>query len=530
MSIPTSTKGIAIYLRVSTEKQDTNTSKKNQYDSIELKIKELNLQDRKKFIYDDTESASKRSPISTTENESITSRKNLAHLIEDAKLGKFDTLFVYSHDRLTRNVQEALLLKYLFKKLNVKVIYCRAGEDLNSQNAKINEFFEHLLNNISQLESNLIGARVKLGNEYKIKQNQWAGGPAPYGYKLNKGPKGRTTLEVSNIESAIVKEVFNYYLFGYTPKDIAELIKIKYPENKDRQWTVNTIKSILSNESYLGYIVWNKKGGARNPVKHNNPIKSNKINKNEIISTQIWEEAQFIKSLQKQNPKILSTSFILKDLIICKDCGKKLKCKNNGKGKKRVYYCSNKKGKWDFCIDADVIETKVINSIIVHLSNIFSEKNNLNNFYDFYITKYNEKIEALKKQYLELNTQLNEVINSLKKCEEEINEISLSLPIDNIDEFDKQKVFLDALYEFKSYLHINKEILEEKIKKVEAKLNEPILDKNTFKRKLNQYKSLLNLKYDKTNRRHIRILLYNFLDNITITHDKNIEINYRLFS
>lgn len=97
-------------------------------------------------------------------------------------------------------------------------------------------------------------------------------------------------------------------------------------------------------------------------------------------------------------------------------------------------------------------------------------------------------------------------------------------------EYDKQVIFLNALNEFKAYLNINKETIEEKIKKTVEKLNKPLLDKDSFKEKLLKYKNLLNLKEETTNKRHIRILLYNILDKTTITHDGNVDINIRLFS
>ncbi|WP_156792054.1 recombinase family protein [Caloramator australicus] len=531
---PSPTKGIAIYLRVSTEKQDSNTSKDTQFNTIKMKIKELALENRVTFIYEDTESASKKPISSNFEDDSFSSRKGLNELIFDAKLGKFDTLFVYSHDRLTRNVHESLLLKYLFKKLNIDVVYCRPGEDLNTQNQKINEFFDHLLNNIAQLEANLIGARVKLGNEYKIKNNLWAGGPPPYGYKLNKGPKGRTTLKVSAIEAAIVKEIFNLYLSGCSPKIIAELIREKYPENNDRKWTVNSIKSIISNESYLGYIVWNKKGGARNPVKHTNPIKSSKITENEIISNEIWEEVKKIKSLIRNNPKFLSTPFLLKDFLVCGDCGKKLKCKNNGKGKKRVYYCDNDKGKWDFCIDAKEIEEKIISKINERITDLLSDEKHYDEFYNAYVKKHEEKIGLLKKQREELYEEYKSVIAELENCEKEIFELTQTKHDVDMEKDKTQYVLLDSLKEFKSFLCINKEIIEKKLERNAEKQREPLISKEKFKEKINKDTKLLDSISKKLDsniyKRYIRILLLNTIEKIIITHDKNVEIISLYFS
>lgn len=530
-----SSKGVAAYLRVSTEKQDSNTSKQTQLNLIKQKIVEKNLTNRELIIYTDTESASKKPKSENIDSDNIFYRNGLNQLIFDARLGKFDTLIVYSHDRLTRNVYESLMLKYIFRKLNITVIYCRAGEDLNSENQKINDFFENLLNNIAQLESNLIGARVKLANEYKIKNNLWAGGPPPYGYKLSKIQNGSLTkskLEISYAEAQIVKEIFEYYIHGISPKEIANKIKQKYPQNQDRKWTVNTIKSILSNEDYLGYIVWNKKGGARNPVKYNNPIRSNLNSQNTIIPQEKWHEAIKIKQILKENPKSISTPFLLKDILVCKDCKEKLKAKNNGKNKPRAYYCSKIKGKWEFCIDAELIESSVLSKIAEDFNNLIKDEHIFNKFYDAYANSFRENLDFLSKEKEELREQLNDIELSLLKCDESIRELSLNLPQDDIPQHDEQKIFIESLYELKTYLTLHKQDILSKLNYVESNLSENILDKETLKIQiLNLFNRFQSAHKDtKANQnKYFRILLFDILYKVYINHKKEVEIVYKRF-
>jgi DNA invertase Pin-like site-specific DNA recombinase len=237
----------AIYTRVSTKDQSINTSLASQLKIIIDYCKSNSITYDENYIYTDEDSAFRNPKITNINDINLISRPGLNKLILAARLGKFDTVVVYSHDRLTRNVQEYFLLKYLFNNLKIQIIYCRPGEDIDTKNADMNNFFDTLLNSLAQLESSIISSRVKLGCEYNVKTNYWAGGPPPYGYRLQKvsSRSRKSTLEIQPHEAIIVREIFDYYILGYTPKDISSIIKTKYPYNSDRLWTINTIKPFL---------------------------------------------------------------------------------------------------------------------------------------------------------------------------------------------------------------------------------------------------------------------------------------------
>lgn len=69
----------------------------------------------------------------------------------------------------------------------------------------------------------------------------------------------KSKLSIYAPEARVVKKIFELYTTGYTPKDIVQFIKSEYSYNKDRLWTINSIKSILNNPVYTGTMVWNKK-------------------------------------------------------------------------------------------------------------------------------------------------------------------------------------------------------------------------------------------------------------------------------
>jgi site-specific DNA recombinase len=526
----TEIRNVAIYLRVSTGRQNANTSKETQLLAINNYISQNKVNIGKMFTYEDKDSAYRNPKSSNIEDETISSRPGLNELLIDAKLKKFDCIIVYSHDRLTRNVHESLLLKFLFERLKIKVIYCKAGEQLDTESEKINLFFDSLLNNLAQLESSLISSRVKPSNEYNIKNNYWAGGPPPFGYKLVQQTKRKSVLSPVYTEVRIVKEIFDLYIKGYIPKEIAEIIREKYGNTYNRKWTVNTIKGILSNKDYTGVMVWDKKGGAKNPVKHSNPITSSQVKSNIIVDEEVWNRAERIRSIQKDNHKIISTPFILNGLLVCGNCGKILKGKNNGEKKGRVYYCLKEKGIWDICVDAESIEETVITQVKEHFKYIFEKDETFNQFYEKYIRQFENRKKHFSLEISELEQQIKENEGYITECNNEI--IKISSESDAV-EGSKEKVFLESLHEFQTYLSINKNVLKSRLDEVNRLHEATVVGKNELKKfwiSQNNYLEIIKKQIDNPElyRRSLRILLLDIIDKITVIEcGKEIEIFFR---
>lgn len=487
----------------------------------------------KRYIYEDKFSASRKPKSSNIDDESPFTRRGLNELFNDAKLHKFDCVAVYTHDRLTRNVQESLILKFFFKKLKIEILYCKPGEKLNTQSEKLDIFFENLLNNLSALESNMIGSRTKLGNEYNIHHGFWAGGPSPYGYKLERtnSKSKKSILKISYSEARLVQEIFNLYLQGLSPKKIAGFIKNKYKNNKDRKWTKNSIISILKNEDYTGVLVWDKKGGVRNPVKHKKPITSFKCNDN-IIEKEEFELSKNIKAMKRKYPKFFSTPYLLNGYLICGKCGKPMKTKNNGGDRGRVYYCIKEKEKWEACVKSNVIERKVIKALSTMLTLSLINDDNFNTFYDKYKVQFDNRKIINEKASEELQSKTIENKDLLLKCKEEMERLKMQQNYFGNDDYENSSDFTDSLEELYSYLTINNNVLTKRKDEIDKKIKTPILTKEALRNFLLQKKSDLDTLIDNLDdmdtkeiyKISLKFLLYDLIDKIIYNEDKSIEI------
>lgn len=544
-------KNLAIYLRVSTNKQDTNTSKETQMKTIDRYIEDHKLIFNKQYIYEDKYSASRMPKGSSIDDAKPFTRRGLNELLNDAKLNKFDTVMVFNHDRLTRNVQESLLLKYFFKKLNINLIYCKPGENIDTESEKLNTFFENLLNNLSALESNMIGSRTRLGNEYNIKKGYWAGGPPPYGYKLNKiyPDRKKSVLKIYYPEARVVIKIFDLYLQGLSPTKIAEYIKKTYSDNNDRKWTKNSVISIVKNKDYTGIMEWNKKGGIRCPIRHEDEkiITSPEYKENIIISNELWEQVKNIRAIQKKHPKFFSSPFLLNGFLVCGKCGKEMRAKNNGGDNGRVYYCIKEKEKlepcidthiiepkvketWETCIYAHIIEPKVIETLSKYLTFLLSNNDNLNIFYEKYKTNFDSRKNIHEKAIAELQLQIDNNSNYISTCITEINILQVQLNSSEKSAYKTNSNFIESLKELHSYLIINGDLIEVKKNEIVDKAAATILSLDNLKKFIYQKKSLLdnierNISDKELYRRSLKLLLYDFVDKIVLSEDtKSVEI------
>jgi hypothetical protein len=104
---------------------------------------------------------------------------------------------------------------------------------------------------------------VRRGMAGVICDGRHAGGRA-YGYRPVPGKPGE--LEIAPDEAAIIRDIFESYVDGRTPRDIAAHLNARQvPPLRGRYWTASTINASLErhnglilDELYAGRIAWNK--------------------------------------------------------------------------------------------------------------------------------------------------------------------------------------------------------------------------------------------------------------------------------
>lgn len=194
------------------------------------------------------------------------------------------------------------------------------------------------------------------GKIASVKRGCYIPSVAPYGYSRIKIGNDHT-LEEHPEEADIVRYIFELYaLKGFTPLQIAEELNrmgVK-PRLKDK-WVKSSIRGILSNEHYIGLVVYNKiketivvEDGKRKVKRLRQATEDILYAEglhDAIISKELWDKAQ---DIIKKNPRVTKERTLqnpLASILRCSGCGGVMLRVSPSKKRKNAscrYSCGNK--------------------------------------------------------------------------------------------------------------------------------------------------------------------------------------------
>lgn len=223
----------------------------------------------------------------------INGRDGLQELMGDVQAGKtdFDMVLVYDVSRWGRfqDIDEGAHYEYLCRQAGIQVIYC--AEQFSNDGSAIASILKGMKRTMAaeysrELSSKVFAAQCRLASQgYKM------GGYAGFALRrvsYDQGGNKRRVLKAGERKAAatdrvrfcwgpsheveIVQTIYQWFVrdkFGDT--EIAgKLNARKVPTEWKRPWTPAMIKSILTNEKYIGRILFN-----RGSAKMSSPRKSN---------------------------------------------------------------------------------------------------------------------------------------------------------------------------------------------------------------------------------------------------------------
>ncbi len=423
-------------------------------------------------------------------------RTSFQQMLSDIKNSKIHAIVVYKLSRISRNMRDLVNIVNFLKECNVHLI---SIEDNIDTSTPMGMTFLYLIGAFSEMDRENIISNCKMGMKERALNGLWNGGRI-IGYKSN----SQKQLDIVDSEADIIKMIFDLYAnknWGY--KKIACHLNIQgYKTLKDCSWSIYSIKQIIDNPIYAGFIRWGQYiDWAKNRRKGKNT--NYQLIKGEhtpIIDMKTWEKSQAIRQVNKDKfTKIYEGDFILTGLLKCPKCGASMISHRTKKRNKpnefyRYYQCSNffNKGT-SICtsnlINADVAEMYVLdklNELIQSKEVIDSILQKVINKNDIDIAPVKKKIKVLenelikvelkKKENLQLqfedkisfdilNQQLtflndkeNEISTQLNILKSELNNLSYSANIDTNDIINTLKNFNDIFYhstveQKKSLLH-----------------------------------------------------------------------------
>lgn len=281
----------------------------------------------------------------------VEEREVLQEILSDAREHQFDVLLTYMSDRIGRQEEYSFYVATL-NQLGIEVWTIKDGQ------LRTEEHIDKLLNYIrfwqNEGESKKTSMRVKDTQKELVKSGKFVGGKAPYGYQLV--PSGMVSnhgrllkkLEIVEENAQVVRSIYSLAVskgMGY--EKIAKELNVRnIPAITTDKWKTGTIRSILTNPVYMGYLAINRR------INHNGFIRLDRkdwiyseeqIPELVIVSQQTWEKAQEIREARKNKINALKKvsaeeyeaqynvpfstkgKLALIGLAICGYCGKRLK-------------------------------------------------------------------------------------------------------------------------------------------------------------------------------------------------------------
>ena len=344
-------------------------------------------------------------------------------LLRDVENEKWTGVLVVEVERLARgDTADQSRVSQAFKYSHTKII--TPVKTYDPDNEFDEEYFEFGLF-MSRREYKTINRRLQRGRELSVQEGKFVGTIAPFGYdrvKL-KNAKGYC-LSINQDEASIVKEIFRLYAFESTTiNSVAkQLNKLNLKPRIASEWTISSVKDILSNPTYIGKLTWNRRK-QKKKTKNGHLIISRPRNQDyliydglhePIVDNKTWE---LVQEKRKQNtPKIKHNNTIqnpLVGLVFCEKCGKPMQRRPYTKDvKPATLMCSNPKCD-NISSKLYIVEDKIIDALKIWLKNYkvhYSEKNNLNSN-----NKIIEKSISITKKELEKeNAKLNKIYDFLE--------------------------------------------------------------------------------------------------------------------
>jgi site-specific DNA recombinase len=187
----------------------------------------------------------------------IWARPAMKRLLQDAERGKFNVVLFKGISRLARNTQEALETLARLKYKGLRVISYEENYDSSRQDSS---FAFTIHSAVAEYEAEKIAIRVLLGKKEAAKTGKWNGRP-PFGYTVNEDAR----LQVFEEEAKYVRKMFHWYVNeGMGMAKIAQrLNELGIRTKFGSIWRKNSVKQVLTNETYLGRVVYNKRRQTR---------------------------------------------------------------------------------------------------------------------------------------------------------------------------------------------------------------------------------------------------------------------------
>lgn len=286
-------------------------------------------------------------------------RPAVKRLLDDAKDGKIDTILVKDLSRFGRNyIQVGQYIDYIFPAYGIRFIAISDNIDTAERGSTSMDMMP-IMNVFNEWHAANTSKKIRAVLEAKWQAGKYTSWAYPYGYKASTD-ENRTAV-IDEIAAKIVRRIYDMRLQGNSTRTIARTLSdegIPNPttyytrldgKKSDRQgspyWSPKTVSDILKDSTYIGTLTQHRttRFSYKNHQVLNVPQNEQIVRKNAheaIVDRDVWEKVQAINERNTRGRADKANRVhSLSGLLVCADCGKKLKGKSAGSNKSYTYSC-----------------------------------------------------------------------------------------------------------------------------------------------------------------------------------------------
>ncbi|MBI4311033.1 MAG: recombinase family protein [Chloroflexi bacterium] len=401
---------VVLYARVSSDRQDVDLS-------ITAQLKNLRE-------YASTHGyRSVGEYVDEAESGRTAHRPQFQKMIADARKGSkpFEMVLVWKYSRFARSREDSIVYKTLLRKHNVQVISITEPFD----DTPTGKLLEAMIESLDEFYSANLAQDIMRGMRESASRGYLVSPGTPYGYrrvKVKDGRAERASLEADPHAAAIVTRMFQRVLNRRGLKEIAqELNKDGIAPPRAKRWGVTTIHKVLTNEAYVGTLVWGavtKKTNGAPPIRVEDAWPA-------IVERETFDRAQELlreRAPKMSHPRRVASNYLLSGIAKCATCGKALIGQEAKSGKFAYYVCGTLirqgKGACDApYLNAAKFERHVIDELkaqVLTQEHLRALVRLLAEEMDSTSTERRERLEAVKEDLDDVATRLERLYDALE--------------------------------------------------------------------------------------------------------------------
>ena len=359
----------------------------------------------------------------------IKHRPALKELLKDAEEKKFDMVISWKINRISRRLSDVLKIVDIFEKNNITFKSYSEPFETDTPAGKM-QF--QMMALIGEFERGTIAQNVKMGMCAKARAGEWCGGRV-LGYDLvpiddiQTGKRRKTKLIINEKEAEVVRIIFNEYANGKGYKAITNKInKLGYKTKKGNNFSVGSIKDILTNPVYIGKVRYNVRQKWSEKRRRNinaNPIITDGIH-DSIIEESLWDKVQAVLESKKGKPaRIYDGKFPLTGILKCPKCGAGMvimrttnKLKDGTKRRLTYYACGNWKNKGTAVCNSNAIRCDKANEYVFNkISELLSNDKMIKSIVTNINKERSNRVSPAKKELARIEKELQKLDGKKKK-------------------------------------------------------------------------------------------------------------------